>query len=134
MLKVYNFVELTRKIQTPKSFSTLPKPLLHQSRRPLTLQNEYVALQPHLAPPTPPKHLYVCIMTHPSFTMSVCCATSLSIIPTAPQSVHCPVHTSHSQSVIQTHLSVTPPIKNRKISMIFLLVSCCSCVNNPSSS
>ena len=90
--------------------STLPMPLLHRSRGPPTLQNQYVALQPHLVPPTPPECLYVCHMTRPSFTTSVCCATSPSVILTPPQSVHCPVHTSHSQSVIQTCLLVTPPI------------------------
>ena len=31
--------------------STLPRPLLHRSRGPLTLRNECVALQSHLAPP-----------------------------------------------------------------------------------
>ena len=51
--------------------STLPRPLLPQSRGPLTLRNECVALQPHLAPPTPPDCLYVYHMTHPSFTTSV---------------------------------------------------------------
>ena len=90
--------------------STLPGPLLHQSRGPPTLQNECVALQPYLAPPTPPDHLYICHMTRPSFTTSVCHATSPSVIPQPPQSVHCPVHMSHSQSVIRTHPSVAPPV------------------------
>ena len=31
--------------------STLPRPLLHRSRGPPTIRSEYVALQPHLAPP-----------------------------------------------------------------------------------
>ena len=43
-------------------------------------QNEPVALQPHLAPPTPPNHLYICQHMHLSVNMSVCHqATSLSI-------------------------------------------------------
>ena len=36
---------------------TFDRPLLPQSRAPPTLQNECVALQPHLAPPTPPNRL-----------------------------------------------------------------------------
>ena len=31
--------------------STLPRPLLHRSRGPPAIRSEYVALQPHLAPP-----------------------------------------------------------------------------------
>ena len=42
------------------------------------------SLQSHLAPPTPPNHLYDCRVTLPSITMSVCHATSPSIIPPAP--------------------------------------------------
>ena len=34
--------------------STLPRPLLHQSRGPRTIRSEYVAFQPHLAPPPHP--------------------------------------------------------------------------------
>ena len=73
--------------------STLPRPLLHQSRGLPTLRNEYVALQPHLAPPTPPEHLYVCHMTRLSFTSSVCHVTSLSVILPAPSV--CPMTHPH---------------------------------------
>ena len=64
--------------------STFPRHLLPRSRGPPTLQCECVALQPHLAPPTPPDHLYVCGVTRPSITTSVCCATSPSIFPSDP--------------------------------------------------
>ena len=40
-------------------------------------------------------------------------------------------NSGHTQTVLITHQE-SP--SNRKISMIFPLVSCCSCVNNPSSS
>ena len=40
--------------------TTLPRPLLHQSRGPPTIRSEYVALQPHLDPSPPPNRLYVC--------------------------------------------------------------------------
>ena len=64
--------------------STLPRPLLRRSRGPPTIRSEYVSLQPHLAPPPPPGRLYVCRTNRPSFSMSVCRATSPSVIPTAP--------------------------------------------------
>ena len=90
--------------------STFPRPLLPQSRGPPTLQNECVALQPHLAPPTTPNHLYICRATHMSITMSVCHATSLSIIPPAPSV--CPLTCPHIElsSVIWTHPSVAQPV------------------------
>ena len=111
--------------------STFPRPLLPQFRGPPTLRNESVALQPHLAPPTPPDHLYACLHTHPSIDTSVCQVTSPSIIlsdhmstsssvilpihhmtspsilpicPSYEQSIHHPVHSS------LTHPSVTPPV------------------------
>ena len=112
--------------------STFPRPLLPHSRGPPTLQNEPVALQPHLAPPTPPDHLYICLHPHPSIDMSIChkvtspsiitsvhLATSPSVNPcvchsTSP-SVHPSVHYMTSPSIStsichSTHPSVTPPI------------------------
>ena len=81
--------------------STFPRPLLHQSRGPPTIRSEYVALQPHLDPPPPPDHLYVC-RTHRR-------ATSPSVIPTAPtvclsprKSVALSVHPTDTPSVIPT--------------------------------
>ena len=87
--------------------STLPRPLLHRSRGPPTIRSEYVALQPHLAPPPPPDCLYVCRTNRPSFSTSVCRATSPSVIPARPShepSVHPPVTPS------MTRLSATPPV------------------------
>ena len=87
--------------------STLPRPLLHRSRGPPTIRSEYVALQPHLTPPPPPDHLYVCRTNRPSFSTSVCHATSPSVIPARPShgpSVHPPVTPS------MTHPSATPPV------------------------
>ena len=98
-----------------------------------TLHSECVALQPHLAPPTSPNHLYVCHAIRLSFTTSVCCATSLSIILPAPSvwpltrphvelSVHHPdtsvchtthqsVHPSTNQSVaLSIHTTASPSI------------------------
>ena len=87
--------------------STFPRPLLPQSRGLPTLQNECVALQPHLLPPTPPDHLYVCHATHLSITTSVCHVTSLTVILPTQQSVNQPVHMLHCQSITQTCPSVT---------------------------
>ena len=97
--------------------STLPRPLLHQSRGPPTIRSEYVALQPHLAPPPPPDRLYVCCTTRPSFYTSVCRATSPSVIPTAPtvclsprKSVALSVHPTDSPSVIPARPSSKPSV------------------------
>ena len=73
--------------------STLPRPLLHRSRRPPTIRSEYVALQPHLATP-PPTRLSV----HLSHDQSALQHVSLSCDP----SVHHPYH-PHS-------LSLTPQV------------------------
>ena len=101
--------------------STLPRPLLPQSRGPPpTISSVYEALQPHLAPP-PPDHLYICHMTRLSFTMSVCHVTSPSLIPTSPtvclspcQSVALSVHPTASPSVLPAHpsfnQSIHPPV------------------------
>ena len=86
--------------------SLLPRPLLHRSRGPPTIRSEYVALQPHLAPP-PPDRLYVCRTNRLSFSTSVCRATSPSVIPAHPShepSVHPPVTPS------MTRPSATPPV------------------------
>ena len=95
--------------------TTLPRPLLHQSRGPPTIRSEYVALQPHLAPPTPPDRLYVCRTTSLSFNTSVCRATRPSVIPTAPtvclsprKSVALSVHPTDSPSR-HTHRPSTLP-------------------------
>ena len=97
--------------------TTLPRPLLHRSRGPPTIRSEYVALQPHLAPPTPPVRLYVCRTNSLSFNTSVCRATRPSVIPTAPtvclsprKSVALSVHPPDSPSVIPARLSPEPSV------------------------
>ena len=97
--------------------TTLPRPLLHRSRGPPTIRSEYVALQPHLAPSPPPERLYVCRTNRPSFSTSVCRATSPSVIPTAPtvclsphKSVALSVHPPDSPSVIPARPSPKPSV------------------------
>ena len=97
--------------------STLPRPLLHQSRGPPTIRSEYVALQPHLDPHPPPDRLNVCRTNRPSDSTSVCRATSPSVIPTAPtvclsprKSVALSVHPTDSPSVIPAHPSHAPSV------------------------
>ena len=96
---------------------TLPRPLLHRSRGPPTIRSEYVALQPHLDPSPPPNRLYVCHTNRPSFSTSVCRATSPSVIPTAPtvclsprKSVALSVHPPDSPSVIPARTSPEPSV------------------------
>ena len=97
--------------------STLPRPLLHRSRGPPTIRSEYVALQHHLDPSPPPNRLYVCRMNRPSFSTSVCRATSPSVLPTAPtvclspgKSVTLSVHPSDHPSVIPARPSSEPSV------------------------
>ena len=87
--------------------TTLPRPLLHHARGPPTIRSEYVAFQPHLAPPPPPDRLSVCRTNRLSFNTSVCHATRPSVILTAPtvclsprKSVALSVHPTDSPSVI----------------------------------
>ena len=97
--------------------STLPRPLLHRSRGPPTIRSESVALQPHLDPSPPPNRLYVCCTNRPSFSTSVCRATSPSVLPTAPtvclsprKSVALSVHPTDSPSVIPARPSHEPSV------------------------
>ena len=97
--------------------TTLPSPLLHQSRGPPTIRSEYVALQPHLDPSPPPNPLYVCCTHRPSFSTSVCHATSPSVLPTAPtvclsprKSVALSIHPPDSPSVIPARPSSEPSV------------------------
>ena len=96
--------------------STLPRPLLHRSRGPPTIRSEYIALQPHLAPP-PPDRLYVCRTNHASFSTPVCHVTSPSVIPTPPtvclsprKSVTLSIHPTDSPSVIPARPSHEPSV------------------------
>ena len=105
--------------------STLPRPLLHRSRGPPTIQSEYVALQPHLAPPptrssvrlshTSPSIIPtappVCLSPHKSVALSIRPTASPSIIPAClsyGESVHPPVTPS------MTRQSATQPVSPAK--------------------
>ena len=97
--------------------SRLPRPLLHRSRGPPTIRSEYVALQPHLVPSPPPDHLYICRTISLSFNTSICRATRLSVITTAPticlsprKSVALSVHPTDSPSVIPARPSHEPSV------------------------
>ena len=91
--------------------STLPRPLLHRSRGPPTIRSEYVALQPHLAPPPTRssvrlshdqsvlQHVHLSCdpsIRHPDSTHS------LSITPQVSRTVR----PSHGQSVRHPHPSI----------------------------
>ena len=101
--------------------STLPRPLLHQSRGPPTIRSEYVALQPHPAPPPTRSSVHLShdpsILQHDhlSCNPSVChpnsphCLSittqgSRTVCPFPGQSVHHPC-----PSVIRT---IRPPSHN----------------------
>ena len=96
--------------------STLPRPLLHQSRGPPTLKSEYVALQPYLAPP--PTQSSVRLSHNPSVLQcnSLLCDQSVRH-PDSPHSLSinpqgsCTVRPSHGQSVCHPHLSVIRTVR-----------------------
>ena len=102
--------------------STLPRPLLHRSRGPPTIRSEYVALQPHLAPP-PPTQLSVrlshnlSVLQHNSLSCdpSVCHPDSPHRLSITPDVRHT-VRPSHGQSVRHPRPSiirtVCPPSRN----------------------
>ena len=79
--------------------STLPRPLLHRSRGPPTIRSEYVALQPHLAPPP---HPIVCMSVARLGCPSPCQSVVRPVRPSSrqpPQSVYQPARQSHCLSV-----------------------------------
>ena len=78
--------------------TTLPRPLLHQSRGPPTIRSEYVALQPHLAPPP-----------HPI----VCTSVARTVRPSPRQSVVRPVRPSSRQP--PQYCPSTPPSVMRHV-------------------
>ena len=91
--------------------STLPRPLLHRSRGPPTIRNEYVALQTHLAPPPYPIVCTsvagpVCPSTRPSVVRPVRTSTRQP-----PQSVYQPASQSHCPSIPQPVHPSSPPIR-----------------------
>ena len=87
---------------------TFPRPLLPRSRDPPTLQNEPVSLQPHLARPNPPDHLYACLHQHPSINTSVCHTTSPSVIPSVCQPTHPPITLSVCDMVSLSVIPICP--------------------------
>ena len=96
--------------------STLPRPLLHQSRGPPTIRSEYVALQPHLDPP--PTRLSVRLSHDPSVLLHVSLSCDQSVRhPDSPHSlsitlqVSCTVSPSHRQSVRHPRPSVTRTVR-----------------------
>ena len=90
--------------------STLPRPLLPQSRGPPNPRSGFVALQPHLGPsPHPIVCTSVTQPVHPSPRQSVMrpvCPSSRQ----PPQSVYQPVSQSHCPSVPRTVRPSSPPI------------------------
>ena len=107
--------------------STFPRPLLLQSRGRPTLQNEPVALHPHLAPPTPPDHLYACLHPCLSINTSVCCVTSPSVRLSDCTSTHPSVELSvcHMDTSIchTTSPSVIPSVS--KLTRLSVTLSVC---------
>ena len=98
--------------------STLPQPLLHRSRGPPSIRSEYVALQPHLAPP-PPHRSSVRLSHEPSILLHVSLSCdqsirhsdsphSLSITPQVSRTVR----PSHRQSVRHPRPSVTRTVRS----------------------
>ena len=96
--------------------STLPRPLLHQSRGPPTIRSEYVALQPHLVPPPTRSSVRL------SHDQSVLQHVRLSCDPSIrhPDSTHSlsitpqvsrTVSPSHRQSVRHPRPSVTRSVR-----------------------
>ena len=90
--------------------SMLPRPLLHRSRGPPTLRSEYVALQPHLAPPP---HPIVCTSVarpiRPSTRQPVVRPICLSSRQ-PPQSVYQPVSQLHCPSIPRPVHPSSPPV------------------------
>ena len=97
--------------------TTLPRPLLHRSRGPPTIRSEYVALQPHLAPPPPTRSSdrlshEPSVLLHVSLLcdQSVCHPDSPHSLSITPQ-VSRTVRPSHRQSVRHPRPSVTQTVR-----------------------
>ena len=85
--------------------TTLPRPLLHQSRGPPTIRSEYVALQPHLVTPPHPNVCTsvtrpVCPSTRPSVVRPVRTSSAPAVCLSPHKSVALSVHPTDSLSVI----------------------------------
>ena len=92
--------------------STLPRLLLHQSRGPPTIRKSICSFAAPHSPSPPPDRLYVCHTTRPSFSTSVCRATSLSVLLPTPQSVSHPISQSNCPSVQRTIRPSSPPVRH----------------------
>ena len=111
---LYNLLDTPRRdflaVQLHLHDSTLPRPLLHQSRGPPTIRSEYVALQPHLAPsPHPLVCTSVALPVRPSTQQSVV----RPVRPSSrqpPPSVYHPASQSHCPSIPRTVRPSSPPI------------------------
>ena len=82
--------------------STLPRPLLHRSRGAPTIRSEYVAIQPHLAPPP---HPIVCTSVAQAVRPSPRQSVVRPVRPSSrqpPQSVSHPASQSHCLSIPRT--------------------------------
>ena len=98
------------------SDSTLLRPLLHRSRGPPSIRSEYVALQPHLAPP--PTRSSVRLSHEPSVLLHVSLSCDQSVIhPDSPHSLSITLQVSrtvrpcHRQSVRHPRPSVTRTVR-----------------------
>ena len=96
--------------------STLPRPLLHRSRGTPTIRSEFVALQPHLAPP--PTQSSVRLSHEPSVLLHVSLSCDQSVRhPDSPHSlsitpqVSRTVRPSHRQSVRHPRPSLTRTVR-----------------------
>ena len=90
--------------------STLPRPLLHQSRGAPTIRSEYVAVQPHLAPPP---HPIVCTSVARAVRPSPCQSVMRPVCPSSrqpPQSVSHPTSQLHCPSIPLTVHPSSPPV------------------------
>ena len=108
--------------------STFPDPLLPQSRGPPTIQNEPIALQPHLASSTVSIHHVTCLslapsishVTHPSITPSICHADhpSDSLSDSSSPSDHLctttPCLSTHPSSTMADH----PPVSQQSLPVV----------------
>ena len=92
--------------------TTLPRPLLHQSRGPPTIRSAYIALQPHLALPP---HLTVCTSVAQPVRPSPRQSVVRPVRPSSrqhPQSVYHPASQSHCPSIPPTVRPSSPPVRH----------------------
>ena len=91
--------------------STLPRPLLPQSRGPLTFRSEYVALQSHLT--SPPNSIVSTSVTRP-VRPSPCQSVMQPVRPSSrqpPPSVYQPISQSHCLSIPEPVCPSSPSVR-----------------------